>query len=381
MSYTRVSQIFLLSAIWVSSVVGLAAASPTEAAVVVQMIQNGSPKNRIDLVILGDGYRAKQMEKFKKDAKTFAKYLFKQSPFLEYRRYFNVLRIETPSRDSGASKPNKPKRTVYDARFACYANYRNLCVDNDKVTAVLQKNLESDRHDMVIVIVNDPEYGGSGGPYAVASTHEYGRIIAVHEFGHSFGHLDDEYVEEEVCGMFTPWGFNVTQKRKRPRVPWKIWIRRKQQIPTPGDKDRGTGLYEGALICPKDWFRPTYDSKMNSLLAPSFGPVNSEQLVRRIYETIRPIDLTKPKRTKIKLAEDESRIFKVRVADRRLKSLRTVWRMNGTIISREKQVVISHADIGEGAALALSVSDATPMVRFDPNNVLVESTRWRILPK
>ncbi len=361
----------------------LTAITPSGAAVtakIKQIVKNGPAKNRVDLVILGDGYRAKEMGKFRKDSKAFADYIFKQSPFSEYKRHFNVLRIETPSKQSGASRPSKPRKTVYGAYFWCFEIERLLCIDNDKVTKVLDQNVSYNRRDMVIVLVNDEKYGGSGGPYAVASTNEFSREIAVHEFGHSFGHLDDEYVEEFNCGRYTdPWGFNVTQETKRSKIPWTHWIPKKTQLPTPDDKDRGPGLYEGAFFCAEDWYRPTLDSKMNGLLAPSFGPVNTEQLVRRIYETIRPSDKVKPKEGKVSLAKGETKIFKVQIADKKLGTVQTVWRLNGKLVSTDRKHSVSYSDLNmRNKRLVLSVKDKTPLVILDENGVLNDVFEWKL---
>ncbi|MEJ8571881.1 M64 family metallopeptidase [Microbaculum marinum] len=356
-------------------------AAAGESATVEQMLKTGPSRNRIDVVILGDGYRAREMDKFEEDAEEFLDYMLMQQPFKTYRRYFNALRIETPSRQSGASRPDEPVDNVYGSRFGCFDIRRLLCADDDRVEEVVLDNLKRNQIDMVLVLVNDEEYGGSGGDYAVASTHELSREVAVHEFGHSFGHLDDEYIDDN-CGRYDdPWGFNVTQKRKKPQIPWKVWIPKKQTLPTPDDGDHGTGLYEGAYHCAEGWFRPTYDSIMRTNGAPA-GPVNSEQFVRRFYETIRPLDSVKPKSDKVRLARGTSKRFKSDLADKRLKTISTVWRLDGKRISKRQASQVRFGDIsGRRSTLTLSVRDGTPLVRNDPKGVLIETRNWRVIKR
>lgn len=358
--------------------VGAAAmAPPAYAATVTQLMNNGSIANRVDLVILGDGYRQSEMSKFATDAQNFLDAFFAETPFKEYEQYFNAWRIDTPSKTSGASSNGSPGNTVYGAHFSCFGVDRLLCIVNERVAAVLDANLAAAQQDMVIVIVNDDRYGGSGGIYAAVSTHPDAGEIALHEIGHSFGFLEDEYVDLQLCeqnGDATD--LNVTKSTKRKSIPWTRWIPKSTPIPTP--EDDGVGLYEGAFYCTNDWYRPTFDSKMRALDRP-FEEVNGEQLIRRVYELTSSIDSRKPSAGTVSIPNGRSRVFLVNVVD--ADKYEIVWRLDGTIISQKAKVKVSAASLnGQTRELVVSVRDKTNMVRNDPDNLLLDEATWNVSP-
>jgi hypothetical protein len=362
------------AAMMMLGVVGLAD-GPAIAAPV-QLINNGPSTNRVDLVILGDGYRKNQMKKFAKDAQAFVDKFFTYTPFKDYARSFNVWRLDTPSSSAGANHNGQPGNTVYGAYYGCFSIERLLCIVEARVQQALT-NFGAAQQDMVLVLVNDDEYGGSGGPYSVASTNEFSGDIAVHEFGHSFGHLDDEYVDQPNCGRYTnPWGFNVTQQTSRPNIPWQKWIDKKTPIPTKsGDK---VGLFEGAYFCAKGWYRPTMSSMMLALGAP-FREVNGEQLIRRIYETMSPIDSATPLARNVKIAAGKKKTFKVNVSNADISTFKITWRLDGTVISTSARLVLNGSDLSATPkTLQLTVKDATKMVRSDPSNLLIDQVTWQI---
>ena len=353
---------------------------PAAAADVVRLKGNGPAANRLDLVILGDGYRASEMQKFARDARGFMRAFFREEPFATYAKYFNVARIDTPSKQSGAGENGVSKNTVYGSAFGCLGIQRLLCADWVKIEGVLAANVGTDARDLVLVLVNTPEYGGSGGRYAVSSTHEASGAIAIHEFGHSFGLLDDEYVEESSCGFYTqPWGFNVTQEKKRKKLPWAHLVARSTPLPTPDDSPL-TGRFEGAFFCEKGWYRGTWLSKMRALHVP-FGPVNEEQLVRRTYAFVDLIDKSAPKAKSVKIARSKPATFKVVPIDRRLSTVSYVWRLGGKVIGKGSSVTVKRGDLkGKSQTLKVTVRDRTSLVTVDPEGDLVSSRTWKLTP-
>src|SRR3990172_2840918 len=164
---------------------------------VVTILNNGDPTNRVDLVVLGDGYTAGEMSKYANDVQQFIQGLFAQDPFKEYQGFFNVHRVDVISNESGADHPelNPPvfRDTAFDTTYDCAGIQRLLCVNPSKVLTVVSNSLASSQRDLLLVIVNDPAYGGSGGTPAVASTNPLAVELILHETGHSFGLLADEY--------------------------------------------------------------------------------------------------------------------------------------------------------------------------------------------
>lgn len=361
----------LLVALAISS--SCLAASRAMADTVVDMWIGGRFDNRIDIVVLGDGYRAAQMTKFATDATTFMNAFFAEQPLNSYKKYFNVRRINTPSVLSGAGTA-PGRNTVYSSYFFCNGLERLLCADINKVQAVLSKNLPAAKREVVIVLVNDTRYGGAGGAIAVASMHVYAKELALHELGHSFGNLDDEY-DYGTCHTSGAWGFNVTRQTVRASIPWTKWIPAATPVPTP--TDRGVGLYRGAYYCTTGWYRPTFDSKMRTLLRP-FQSVNGEQLIRRIYQFVNSIDAVSPMVASVRLTPGTQRIFTVVPINPASATLRYAWRLGGVLISTGKTATVRYTDVSVAKQLQLIVTDATAQVRNDPANVRIDRRNWTV---
>ena len=145
---------------------------------VTTVLNNGNPANRVDLAILGDGYTAAEMSQYAMHVQQLLQRLFAQEPFLEYQGYFNVHRIDVVSAESGADHPewNPPafKNTALGATYYCAGIPQLICADVSAALTYSRRELSPHRlgaRHLVLVLVNDPTYGGSGGAIAVASTH------------------------------------------------------------------------------------------------------------------------------------------------------------------------------------------------------------------
>ena len=346
---------------------------------------NGDSANRVDMVILGDGYTAGELDQYAADVETFVETLFAQEPFKEYQRYFNVHRIDVVSTESGADHPERTpptfKDTAFDATYNCAGIQRLICVDASKVNDVLTTSVSPDRRDVVLVIVNDPEYGGSGGAIAVASVNSAAVEVILHELGHSFGLLADEYggPPPPFCNSAVePPEPNATMETQRERIKWAVWIELGTPIPTPGPTVAEPGLYEGAKYCDTGLFRPTDNSKMRSLDQP-FEQINSEQLVKRVYNLASPIDGTEPTDSIIALGEGQSRTFRVETPEPLTHALEIVWRIDGQPVATGNDFTLSSADVSPGShTVEVTVSDPTPLVRSDPAQVLRDTRGWDV---
>lgn len=156
---------------------------------------NGPDENRVNVVVLGDGYAQGEIDKYADDVEVLLTELFAEQPFADYAAYFNVRRIDVVSKESGADHPSQQifRDTALHARYECLDRPWGLCIDGGAVLDVLDRSVPSIDRPIVLVLVNDQEYGGSGGAYAVASVHQDNAEIMLHELGHSFGLLADEY--------------------------------------------------------------------------------------------------------------------------------------------------------------------------------------------
>jgi len=211
------------------------------AAAVWSVIKNGDPREKVDLLLMGDGYSAAEMEKWHRDARHMADLLFAVSPFKERKSDFNVWAVDTPADESGVSRPSdgvyrhSPVRASYDA----FGSERYvLTFDNRR----MREAAAAAPYEFVEIIVNDRKYGGGGifNLYAtVAADNMWSPYIFVHEFGHHFAGLADEYYTSDVAYQGSearpePWEPNVTADPGAAR--WKDLVTPGAPLPTPWPK-------------------------------------------------------------------------------------------------------------------------------------------------
>ncbi len=216
--------------------------TPAPQAGVWAVMKNGSPRDKVDLLLMGDGYTAAEMEKWHGDAQRMAELLFAVSPFRERRNDFNVWAVDTPADESGVARPSdgvarrSPLRASYDA----FGSERYvLTFDNKR----MREAAAAAPYEFVEIIVNDHKYGGGGifNLYAtVAADNAFTSYIFVHEFGHHFAGLADEYYTSAVAyegpaDRPEPWEPNVTADPLGGR--WKDLIQAGTPLPTPWPKD------------------------------------------------------------------------------------------------------------------------------------------------
>ena len=346
---------------------------------------SGASTNRLDIVVLGDGYTANELTKYASDVETFLHEFFLQTPFAEYQRYFNVHRIDVVSNQSGADHPDRTPQvfrdTALNAAYNCAGIQRLICVDTARVNAVLSRSTSADMRDAVLVLVNDQEYGGSGGAVAVASLDSAVIELVLHEMGHSFGLLTDEYggPPPPACDASQePPETNATKQTVPQLIKWAAWIDPSTPIPTTGPTDALPGLYAGAKYCDSTLFRPTYDSKMRSLSRP-FEQVNSEQLVKRLYNWASPIDATEPRDPLLSERPGESQPFHVQPLEPSTHPLEIRWTVDGRAAGTDSDFFLNASDWGLGRhIIRVVVSDPTSMVRNDPAGLLSATRSWQV---
>lgn len=346
------------------------------------LLSSGPSANRVDIVLLGDGYTSAQMSNYVDDVTAIAARMFAEEPFSTYRSYFNVHYVQVVSAQSGADHPSRGlfADTALNATYDCADIERLICVDLSAVEDVLNRSVKADQRDLVIVVVNDSQYGGSGGAVAVTSVHTDATEIVLHEMGHSFGLLADEYSGGGgFCANATePDEPNVTVAKVRPAIKWATWIEPSTPVPTLSSTLGEPGLYEQARYCESGMYRPTYDSKMRSLGRP-FEQINTEQLVVRIYNLVSPIDQSLPAAAVVKATSGQTvefRITPVVPADHRLQVL---WSVDGRSMSTAARYQLATGSLAPGDHTVLvTVRDTTPLVRNDPSSVLEDSRSWTL---
>lgn len=206
-------------------------------------VENGKPVDHVDIVILGDGYTAGEMEKFHKDVTTLTNELFNVEPFKSRKSDFNVRAIETPSASSGVNKPHPGvfNRTPLSMSYGAFDSERYaLTYDNRTVRDVAA----TVPYDYMFILINERTYGGGGifNLYStVAADNKFSPYIFVHEFGHCFAALADEYYTSDVSYQtpeitVEPWEPNVTALFDPGNLKWKDIVTPGTPIPTPWGK-------------------------------------------------------------------------------------------------------------------------------------------------
>jgi hypothetical protein len=205
------------------------------------VMHNGQPRDKVDLLLLGDGYTAREMDKWHRDARRTADLLFAASPFREHRQQFNVWAIDTPADESGLSRPSDGvyRRSPLGASYDAFGSERYvLTFDNRR----LREIAAAAPYEFIEIVVNDRKYGGGGifNLYAtVAADNAFTPYVFVHEFGHHFAGLADEYYTSDVAygspaERPEPWEPNATADPHAAK--WKDLLSPGIALPTPWPK-------------------------------------------------------------------------------------------------------------------------------------------------
>jgi len=203
--------------------------------------QSGDPADKVDFLILGDGYTPAELAKFEKDARRLMEQLFATSPYKEHRQDFNVWGLCPPARESGIARPSTglQRRSPLGCTYDTFGSERYVLTLENRT---LREVASFAPYEVMEILVNAQTYGGGGifGLYGtVASDNAFSPYIFVHEFGHHFAGLADEYYTSDVAyetgkERLEPWEPNATADPKNPK--WKASISPGTPLPTPWKK-------------------------------------------------------------------------------------------------------------------------------------------------
>jgi len=251
----------------------------------------GDPSVNVDLAFIAEGYKADEMGKFRDDVKRMADFLFNEPPFNEYRNRINIWAIEAVSQESGTDIPGEKIyiNTALNSGFYTFDVDRYLTTQDIKV---VNDYAASVPHDNIIVLINSSKYGG-GGVYNYYSgttvDHPNSPQVFIHEFGHGFAGLADEYYTSEVAYEefypldVEPWEPNITTLVDF-NSKWKKMIPKEVPQPTPPDKEYNNviGLFEGGGYSAKGIYRPESECRMKNNSKKGFCSVCMEAVKKMI---------------------------------------------------------------------------------------------------
>ena len=216
--------------------------APSSAGRVWSYLENGPASQKVDLLIIGEGYTAAEMPKLKRDVERLAGKLFATEPFKSRKRDFNVRVLELPAGTSGVHRPRTrdDRRTVTGVQYNIFDSERYvLTLDN----RALRDAAASAPYDFIEILVNEAQYGGGGIFVDQATTSvdsAFSEYVFIHEFGHHFAGLGDEYYTSDVAyetggPKQEPWEPNITANGERPK--WIELVKPGTPLPTPWNKE------------------------------------------------------------------------------------------------------------------------------------------------
>ncbi|MBW8524680.1 T9SS type A sorting domain-containing protein [Chryseobacterium chendengshani] len=328
----------------------------------VPLLQNGTNDKRINIAVLGDGFTVAQLPAFVTSAQNTVNYLFTKSPYTEYKNYFNVYAVKVISAESGVkhpgtatdvtepvipvSNPNNYLGSTFDigVHRCIYSNTTN------KVAQVLSANVPD--YDITYVLGNSTEYGGCGGAYAFASLNSSANEIVVHELGHSFGNLADEY-------WFAGSGesANKTQTSNPATIKWKNWVGL-----------NSVGVFPHAES--PSWFRPHQSCEMR-YLNQQFCSVCKERIIEKIHSLVSPVDSFTPVNTST-VDANSNVTFTVNEILPIPNTLVNTWKLNGTTLAATgNTLTVTPSQLNNGNnTLLFSVTDNTTLVKTDNHSTV-----------
>ncbi len=340
---------------------------------------NGPVTKCINIVFLSEGFKDSAFPDFVKKVETSANNYLSESPFAQYRSYFNVFAILVPSNENGADHPRTapdcpsesahPKLTVdtyFNSTFDSNNIHRLLVVGNyTAVNSVIMNNFPL--FDQKIILVNTPYYGGSGGSNAVASLHSSVNELVLHESGHTFGKLGDEYWAGDG---YAAEKVNMTKESNPDLVKWKNWL-----------GVDGVGIYQhGTSGVPALWYRPSQKCKMRSL-GNEFCPVCKEAILLKILQKFgTPVKFFSPEQQNLTVT-NESVQFKINLYKPVPNTLRTKWFLNGKMISMNTDSVLLNPErmLPGMNRVSFEVLDTTALIRSESHaKTNTDTITWNV---
>jgi hypothetical protein len=225
--------------------VAIATEPPAAEALVVETQISGPPHKVLDIAILGEGYTREEIDTFKTDLRRATEVLLGHAPFNAHRSQVSIRGVVVPSPESGCDEPtrNAFRSTPLGATFNSLGSERYMLTEDNRAVRDVAANVP---YDALVIMVNHDRYGG-GGIYNLFCTFtahsDWADYLLLHEFGHSFAGLADEYYSSSVAyNDFYPRGHepeeaNITALLDPDKLKWRDLVDPDTDLPTPWEKE------------------------------------------------------------------------------------------------------------------------------------------------
>lgn len=326
---------------------------------VVTLMDNGNSDKRINFVYMGDGYITSEQANFLSDTQNIINAQFNFTPYKEYKNFFNAYAVKVISNESGVDHPQTSSDpdcapvpimvadTYFNSTFDYYNIHRLLVPQaSGTIYSVLADNTPF--YDQANIIVNTSYYGGSGGAFATSSINSSANLIMIHEIGHSFVSLADEY----WAGIsYAAEKANMTQETNPNLVRWKNWI-----------GQENIGIYPHGTNPPEStWFRPHQSCMMRYLTSP-FCAVCREATIDQIYTLVSPIDSYLPSNSAVQF-DGADLDFSIDLILPNPNTLETEWFLDDVSFATDvDSVILTDTEITQNThVLKVNVEDTTSL--------------------
>ena len=339
------------------------------------LLNSGPDSNRVIYSILADGYTSGELNNFVTDAQGVLNDVFAQTPYTQYKSFFNVYGIKAPSNMSGGKHPRTASDCgsvpyvsadpYFGSTFDAYGIHRLLDAQNySTIQSVLATNTPS--YNQCVVQVNTSIYGGAGGANATYSMAPSASGLMIHEVAHSFADLADEYWPGQVYVAGNLNRDNFSNDSNPASVKWKNW-----------SGSNGISTYSHTV---GGYYKPHQNCKIQ-YLAGNFCSFCIEAHIDRIYELVTPIDAKTPNTATVAFDGGTPLNFALTLNKPLPNTLDVKWTLDGTPVGTEdaENISLTTTEItANNMVLTATVTDETDMSRHMSSGDYVFTVSWTI---
>ncbi len=349
------------------------------------LLFSGSTTNRINLVILPDGYTSTQLSREIVDGNKVTDSIFTYFPFSQYANFCNVFLLRVTSVDSGIKQPSTcgsllTPNNYFSSTMGAGGVCRGVAGNSTTINNVLLAN--TPYYDIPILMVNTPLYGGLSDGATIGFTKgntAFAEVIR-HELGHALAGLTDEYPYGGCAYSSEAW--NASHDTSRITNRWRKWFAGGKPNPTGPQQitdntcDTCVGLYLGAAYCGSGWYRPQRHCKMQAL-GYKYCKVDLERFAYAFSYFDNLIDAYSPLLTSITLSGTQTQTFSITTINPLINSLKIQWSLDGTLLNIGSSSWIGHNTIVSGThTVKVTVTDSTHLSR---TTMPIYSHSWTLI--